>query len=206
MKFLKMLGLAALAALVVAAFAGAGSASAVVLCKTKTTPCTSKWAKGTQLEFSIRAGTSALWQTTGGASMKTCTSGKIKGEITNEGSAAENVRIKNTEVSWTNCTVPTVTVKSGELEIQGITGTENGTIVLKNAEFTTNDVFFGDCTYGSGAGAAIGTLTASSTGDVIMDINGRLAPVGGACCPDVVWIEEFTLTVPKETAMYVRPS
>jgi hypothetical protein len=206
MKHLKMLGLAAVAALVVAAFAGVGSASAVVLCKTKTTPCNSKWAKGTQLEFSIKAGTSALWRTTEGLSMKTCTSGKIKGEITNEGSATENVRIKNTEISWTNCTVPTVTVKTGELEIKGITGTENGTIVLKSAEFTTNDFFFGDCSYGPGTGADIGTLTASSTGDVVLDINGQLGPVGGSCCPDVVWIEEFTLTVPKETPMFVRPS
>ena len=206
MKYLKMLGLAVIAALVVAAFAGAGSASATVLCKTTTTPCNSKWTKGTQVEFNLRAGTSATWKDTSGTSLKTCTGGKWKGEIINEGSATEHVKIKNTEISWSSCTVATVSLKLGELEIQHITGTDNGTMVLKNAEFTTNDFFFGDCSYGTGAGVDIGTLTGSSIGDSIMDINGRLGPVGGSCCPDVVWVEEFTITVPKETPLFVRPS
>lgn len=206
MKYLKILGLAALAAMALAALLGTGSASATVLCKTKTTPCTSKWTKGTQIEFNLTAATSALWKTTEGLSIKTCTGAKIKGEITNEGSATEHVKMKNTEISWTSCTVATVTVKLGETEFQNITGTENGTIILKNAEFTTNDPFFGDCSYGTGAGVDLGTLTASATGDAVMDINARLAPVGGGCCPDVVWQESFTLTSPKETPLFVRPS
>jgi hypothetical protein len=206
MKYLKMVGLAALAAMVLMAFAGAGSASAAVLCKTKTTPCNSKWTKGTQLEFSLKAGTSALWRTTESLSLKTCTGAKIKGEITNEGSGTESVQIKNTEISWSSCTVGTVTLKPGELEIKGITGSENGTVILKNAEFTTNDVVFGDCKYGTGAGADLGLITASATGDVVMDVNALLAPVGGPCCPEVVWTEEFTITSPKETPLFVRPS
>ena len=206
MKYLKMLGLAALAAMALTAFVGAGSASATVLCKTKTTPCTSKWTKGTQIEFNLTAGTSALWKTTEGSSIKTCTGGKIKGEITNEGSATEHVKMKNTEISWTSCNVATVTVKLGETEFQNITGTENGTIILKNAEFTTNDPIFGDCTYGTGTGTDLGTLTSSATGDALMDINAQLSPIGGFCCPDVIWQESFTLISPKETPLFVRPS
>lgn len=207
MKHLKMLGFAALAAAALMAFAGAGSASAAVLCKTNTNPCSSKWTKGTALEFSLKNGTSALWKTTENLSIKTCTGASLKGEMISEGSATEAVKIKVTEDSWTSCSVPTVTLELGELEITNISGTQNGTVTLKNAKFTTNDAFFGDCSYGTGAtGIDLGTLTASGIGDSVIDVNARLAPIGGACCPDVVWLEEFTITKPQETPLFVEPS
>jgi hypothetical protein len=207
MKHLKMLGLAAVAVAALMAFAAAGSASAAVLCKTNTNPCTSKWAAGTNLEFSLKSGTSALWKTTEGLSLKTCTNAKLSGQITNAGSGAEPVKLKVTEDTWTSCSVPTTTLKNGEIEITNITGTTNGTVKLKGAEFTTNDPFFGDCSYGTApTGTDLGTITSSGTGDTVIDVNAQLAPVGGACCPDVVWQESFTITSPKETPLFVEPS
>lgn len=207
MKYLKILGLAALAAMAMTALAGAGSASAAVLCKTSTNPCTSKWAAGTNLEFSLKSGTSAIWKGTFGEVLKTCTNAKLTGQMSNTGSGTEAVKIKVTEDSWTSCTVATSTLKLGEIEITNITGTTNGTVVLKGAEFTTNDPLFGDCSYGTGSsGADLGVLTSSAIGDSVIDVNAELTPVGGACCPDVVWQESFTITSPKETPLFVEPS
>jgi hypothetical protein len=207
MKHLKMLSLAVVAAAALMAFAGAGSASAAVLCKTNTNPCTSKWALGTKVEFSLKSGTSALWKTTENLSLKTCTNAKLSGEISAVGSGTEPVKLKVTEDSWTSCTVATTTLKLGEIEITNITSTTNGTVKLKGAEFTTNDPFFGDCSYGTATGGTdLGTLTSSGTGDTVIDVNAQLAPVGGACCPDVVWQESFTITSPKETPLFVEPS
>ena len=207
MKYLKMVGLAAVAAAALMAFIGVGSASAAVLCKTATNPCTSKWTVGTKLEFSLKSGTSAIWKGTFGETLKTCTNAKLSGEITNAGSGTEPVKLKVTEDSWTSCSVATVTLKLGEIEIKNITATTNGTVILKGAQFTTNDPFFGDCVYGTAAeGTDLGTLTSSSTGDSVIDVNALLLPSGGACCPDVVWQESFTITSPKETPLFVEPS
>ncbi len=207
MKHLKMMGLAAVAAAALMAFAAAGSASAAVLCKTNSNPCTSKWTLGTKLEFSLKSGTSATWKDTSGNTLKTCSNAKLSGEISNAGNGIEPVKLKVTEDTWTSCTVPTTTLKNGEIEITNISGGTNGTVKLKNAEFTTNDVVFGDCSYGTAVGGTdLGTLTSSSIGDSVIDVNAQLLPVGGACCPDVVWQESFTITSPKETPLFVEPS
>jgi hypothetical protein len=207
MTSLKMMGLAAVAAAALMALVGASSASAAVLCKTNTNPCGSKWAAGTNLEFSLKSGTSATWKGTAGEQLKTCTNAKLTAQMSNTGSATEPVKLKVSEDSWTSCTVATTTLKLGEIEITNITGTTNGTVVLKGAEFTTNDFFFGDCSYGTATGGTdLGTLTSSSIGDSVIDVNAQLLPVGGACCPDVVWQESFTITSPKETPLFVEPS
>lgn len=206
MKYVKMLGLAAVAAAALMAFVGAGSASATVLCKTATNPCTSKWALGTEVRFSLKSGTSAIWKGQQGETLKTCTGADLRGKISNAGSAFETVKLQITENSWTSCTVPTTTVKLGELEIHSITGSTNGTMTLKGAEFTTKDNFFGDCSYGAGTGIDLGTLTSSGTGDAVIDVSATLLPTGLGCCPQVSWAEEFTLTSPVETPLFVEPS
>ena len=207
MRYVKMLGLAAVAAMALMAFVVAGSASATVLCKTNTNPCSSKWAVGTELEFTLKNGTSATWKGTSGETLKTCTGAKLRAQITSAGSATETVKLKVLEDSWTSCTVPTVTLKLGELEVHSITGSTNGTLTFKNAEFTTQDLIFGDCVYGTAAsGTDLGTLTSSGTGDSVIDVNATLSPIGLNCCPEVVWQEDFTITSPKETPLFVEPS
>jgi hypothetical protein len=208
MKYLKMVGLAALAAMALMALAGAGSASASVLCKTKTNPCTSKWAKGTTLEFSLKSGTSALWREKSGTTLKTCTNATLKGSISVEGSATENVKLSvaGSGFVWSGCTTNTETLKGGEIEIKNITGTDNGTVTLKGFEFATQ-FLLGKCSYGMGvSGTDLGTITASATGDAVIDGNTLIQNTNPICCPEVVWVEEFTLTAPKETPFYVEPS
>jgi hypothetical protein len=209
MKYVKMLGLAAVAAMALMAFVGAGSASATVLCSTNTSPCPAgqKWPTGTQIEFTVTSGTSANWEETAGNVLETCTSGKIKGEITNAGSSTEAVKIKATEVSWTSCNVPTTTTGLGSLEIQNISGTSNGTLTMGSGfKFTQNTVLFGSCVYGSGTGIDMGTLTGGAAGSVGIDVNTVLGGGEGVCCPSAKWSEHFTLTGPSGTALYVKPS
>jgi hypothetical protein len=209
MKSLKMLGCAVMAAMVVTAFAGAGSASASVLCKTQTNPCTSKWTKGTTLEFGLQAGTSALWkEKSSGNTLKTCTNATIKGSISVEGNAFENVKLSvpGSGFVWSSCTTNTETLKGGEIEIKSITATTNGTVILKGFEFAT-EFILGKCSYGMGAsGTDLGTLTSSSTGDAVIDGNALLENSNGICCPEVVWVEQFTLKSPSGVPLYVEPS
>jgi hypothetical protein len=186
MKYVKILGLAAVAAMALMAFVGAGTASATVLCSTNT---------------------SARWEETAANVLETCTGGKIKGEITNAGSSTEAVKIKATEVSWTGCTVATTTNGLGSFEIQNITGTSNGTLNMSSGfKFTQNTVLFGSCTYGSGTGIDMGTLTGGAAGSVGIDVNTVLGEGSGICCASAKWSEHFTLTSPSGTALYVKPS
>jgi hypothetical protein len=64
MKYLKILGLAAVAAAAVMSIAGAGSASATVLCSTTADPCPAgqKWPT-LVVDFTISPGFSVLWST-----------------------------------------------------------------------------------------------------------------------------------------------
>src|SRR5690242_16081517 len=93
MRYLKMFGFAAVAAVVLMAFAGAGTASATVLCHSATSPCPQKWAQGTEVEFSLQPETSATWQTNQGILLNTCTNGTLKGTVSNAGSGTETVKI-----------------------------------------------------------------------------------------------------------------
>jgi hypothetical protein len=84
MKRLKALGLAAVAAMALTAFLGAGSASATVLCTTTTTPCDSHI---DQIEFSAKSATSGKEYSTGGTEEATCTGSSFSGNKTVTGSS-----------------------------------------------------------------------------------------------------------------------
>jgi hypothetical protein len=208
MKYLKMLGLAAVAATALIAFVGAGSASATVFCSTQTTPCSAKWAKGTQLEFSVTAGSSAEWKT--GFSTNTCTDGTLKGTMLTAGSGSETMKLSvdDSDFTWTNCTFSNATLEGGELEIHSITGSNNGTVIMKGFNFTTSTTQYGSCNYSAGTGVHLGTLTASGSGEAMIDIKVTLAKSGGGfLCPNTMeWIEEWVQTVPNGKALYVEPS
>jgi len=209
MKYVKMLGLAAVAAMALTAFVGAGTASATVLCSTNTSPCPAgqKWPTGTQIEFTVTQNTSAGWLTTEAEEISTCTGGKLKGEITNAGSATEAVKIKVSEDTWNGCTFPTISLELGSLEVTNISGTSNGTIKMSSKfRFTMNTIFFGSCVYGSSTGIEFGTLTGGASGVAGINVIAVLGEGSGICCPSAKWSEHYTLTSPSGTALYVKPS
>jgi hypothetical protein len=208
MKHLKMLGLAAVAALALIAFVGVTSASATVLCSTISTPCNSKWAKGTQLEFILKPETTARWVT--GMSVNECKSGTMKATMSNQGGATEAVKLpmSASDFSWNECTFNQSTLEGGELEISSIAGSNNGVVTIKGFRFQTETQFYGNCTYTAGTGTKLGTLTASGSGQSIIDIEVVLTKKEGSItCPTTMeWWEEWIQTAPKGKALYVEPS
>ncbi|MGN6276953.1 MAG: hypothetical protein ACTHNP_13635 [Solirubrobacterales bacterium] len=206
MKYLKMFGLAAVAAAALMALAGAGTASATVLCHSTSTPCAEKWGLGTTLEFTVRPGTSGVWTETGGATVATCPEGEIKGNVARVGSETSTVELSVERFVWKSC-IHTETLENGILEIHGIAGTDNGTVTASGFKFTTvvNGI---DCVYGFPTATTLGTLTPNAEGHAVLDINTTMVKREGSiiCPPSLRWTEEFTQTQPSGAALYVEPS
>ena len=202
MKYLKMLGLAVVAAMALMAMAGAGTASATVLCKTTSTPCNSVYGKGTVIRPTLTG--SNVLETLEGSTLTTCVGTSIKTVIENPGGATATVFGPNTELVATGCTNQTFTLKSGSLEIHHIAGTDNGTVTGLVAEVTV--VVFGgtSCTYGAGTGTDIGTLIGGES--PVIKVNGIVKKTaGGFICPaETRWTGEYKVTEP--TPIYVEPS
>jgi RHS repeat-associated protein len=208
MKFLKILGLTVMAAVALMAFAGAGTASATVLCKEAGTgsptgtSCPSGQGYGAGQEIrAVNKGTVTLDTT-----FKTveCKSSEIKGETSKEGSASETVTGPEGSLSFSSCNCSTVTVvKAGTLEIHWISGTHNGTVTSNNSKVTTicKAPIFGfnvHCTYvtsntdiGVLTGGSPATFTSSATIPVLE------AESDGLCPEESKWTATYEVTAPK---------
>ena len=209
MKYVKMLGLAAVAAMVLMAFLGASSASATVLCKTPntTTDCKeSAWHYPTNTVIDSSLEETASLETTGGTVLDTCKGGTVKGKTTNTGSSTETVDGFIEQLTWSECTKTTNSLHNanpategtfGTLEIHWISNTDNGTVTGKNTRVTINTIF-GSCTYGTEAGGNhIGTLTAGSMGTLHIEATIPLISGGGLCPPSGRWTGSYTITEPE---------
>lgn len=199
MKYLKMLGLAAVSAMAFMAIVGASSASATVACTATTTPeCTGTDMYGatTVLHSSLKTGTSAKLTGSGGEVIATCTGSTVKGDQENTGSSTETIGILVTELLWSGCNQTTDTVNPGTLELHWISGTHNATVTAKNAEVTVN-IFGVSCTYGSGAtGLDIGTLIGGTAPELNIAAN-VTKTAGGFLCPGTAgWDAEYIVTEP----------
>ncbi len=205
MKYVKMLGLAAVAAAALMAFVGASSASATVLCSeagtgspTGTT-CPSGKAYGAGQEIhAVNVGNVKLDTT---FKTITCTGSTVKGTISGEGSATETVTGPEGELTFTGCNCSTVKVlHAGTLEIHWIEGTHNGTVTSSGNETTTIcSTIFGNvhCTYttnktdvGTLAGGSTATLTASA------HIPVNEAESDGICPEESTWTATYSVTTP----------
>ena len=207
MKYLKMFGLVAVAAALMA-LAAVGTASATVLCQNTSTPCSEKWAAGTQIEFHVKSGTKGIWGQTSGEPLVECTEGLLKGQPS-VGSGSETVKmsVSASEFNWNSgCSgVQTKTLEGGTLEIHAIEGTDNGTVTATGFIFTTT-LFGTTCSYGFVKTTDLGTLTGSGAADAILDINTTFTKKEGSflCPTTLTWVEEFTQVAGK--ALYVEPS
>jgi hypothetical protein len=191
------LGLAALAAMALAAFLGAGSASATVLCRTTATPCGAGWHVpiGTEVDFKLKTGTSFVDSDTPGNIISTCTTTTLVFKTTNTGSANETVHgeFPPSGMSWGGCDNTTTTISGGLLEVHWVEGTHNGRVTIRNVQVTT--VIFGvSCTFGAGTGATLGTLTGGTSPTV--DVSALMNKVAGSfLCPvDVTWSGELSFS------------
>lgn len=203
MQYLKTLGLVAAATVVMFIATCVGTASATVLCTSTTTPCNGKVPWGANVAANLRAGTSAIFETTAGELLTTCTGSSLTGHITNEGSATETVKGAMTGLTWTGCSGSTTTTNLGSFEIHHISGTDNGTFTSFNT--TIKLVFLGvTCGYDTTNGVDLGTLLGGT--DPVLVVSAVLPKeVGSFVCPsDIRWTAEYTFTEPA--SFYVEPS
>jgi len=208
MKYLKILGLVALAAAALAALVGA-SASATVLCKAEENPCSeaNEYPKGTSADGSLGESSAIFTDTSGKTVLVTCTGGTVKGELEFPGSKTETPRGKGTaeNVKWTGCSTTMHTIAGGEVEIHHIAGTHDGTVVLKSFKTTLN-VLGVSCVYGYGAGTDIGVLRGGPK--PTLEINAVLNEEEPKkfLCPDTAKGQATgILTEPAELPVYVEP-
>jgi hypothetical protein len=199
MKHLKMLGLAAIAALGLMAFVGAGTASATTLCTSVSgSACSVDYGVGQKYDGSLKSGTTARL-TSGGSTIATCSASTVKGEQTN--TSATWITIDITELTWpaANCSTTTDTIELakgyfGKLTVMW-TKENNGEVWADETEVTLS-LFGTTCTYGAGAGTKLGTFTGGA--EPILSISTTVnKTAGNFLCPGTAgWDAEYVLTEP----------
>jgi len=215
MKYLKMLGLAAVAAASMMAFVGTGTASAnTILCETTiTTGCASDWdwKVGATMKFSLKSGVSAkLTDTSGFITIDTCTEATVTGTLARTTTPQGTVSASG--VDWGGCTRTTDTVTAGELEIHHISNTHNGTVTATGFAVTI-PFSSSTCAYGFTATRDIGTLVTSADGlDAELVINTNVDLISShssasGCPSSGKWTATYTQTPdPTETKLYIATS
>jgi len=192
MKILRTFGLAALS---LAAFlpATAAVASATELYKWTSATARETVKSGTAVEATLLPGSSSIFKDGSGASFDTCTSSSLSGQTAGAGGTVVPVPLAG--VVLTNCGHTTHVVKPGELTIEHITGTTNGTVRWSGLEFTVYSTQFGiQILCKTGAAAHLGTLTgASGPGQASLHVDGSVTcTVFGK----MTWTGTYVVTTP----------
>ena len=183
MKYLKMIGLAAVAAMALAAFT-AGTASATTLSVEGVSKNSS-----VSIVATLKSGTSALLKDTAGISSNTCTGSEVKGATASPFTGATVTGAVST-LSFSSCARAVTVHKGGTLHVTWTSGT-NGTVTSSGAEVTTGSPF-GTLTCVTGAGTHLGTLTGVKTGNASLAINAALTCSGISS----KWEATYTVTSP----------
>lgn len=157
MRYVKKIGLAAMATVALSALVGAGSASATTLeiggiAKNESVA----------IEATLNTGTSTTFQLTSGAHFNTCTGSEIK-FATESPYTALTVGGNVSTHSFSNCASLVELTNPGTLTLEHITGTTNGTLVSSGAEWKIG-WGPGFITCKTGAGTDIGMVRGDAPG------------------------------------------
>jgi len=205
MKYLKMIGLAAIAAAALTALVGVGSASAVTLCENnQSTGCTSHVNSGGTIDFSQHAasGSTPTIKLAGplGIVLDTCTESTVKGKTSNTGADDTTTAVTGTVETLTfgGCTRKTTVGSGGTLSITASGTGGNGTVTSTNATVTIHELpnIIGNpstCAYKTN-NTDIGVLTASATA-ATFDISATIVHETENC-PDGTWSGNYISTGP----------
>jgi hypothetical protein len=188
MKYMKMLGLAAVAAMALMGLAG--TASATIL-ESGSTPL----GNDATIKASL-SGSSIL--RSGETTLNTCTGGQFTTTVTDPGGATKTVKGTNTTIDFENCASTVHTESAGTLEVHHIAGTNDGTLIASGAVIG-NTIFGTNCLYQSGTGKHLGTLNGATEGDATIHINITVteAEPKKFICPDTAnWTASFLVTSP----------
>ena len=193
MRYLKGLLIAAIAAAVLMAFAGAALAASE-LYKGGTT-----LSAGSTIHASLASGASSLLEIEESESIVgTCTGSTVESKTTS--TAGEQIQAEITSLIWSGCTSTTDTLTNGTLRISRIPGTDNGTLSASGLLWT---VALGGttCRYGTGESTDLGTITGetSTAKHARVDINALIneqAPKQTLCPDTTNWTATWTITTP----------
>lgn len=198
MRYLKMLGLAAVAAMALMAFVGVGSASAVTLCENNTaTGCTSHVNSGKEIDFS--AEDSIKLAGPFGITIVTCTESTVK--VTTSSTGSDNAAAIGgtvTSLTFAKCTRPVTVGTGGTLSMVESGAGGNGTVTSSGATVTIHEIpnIVGNpptCSYIT-SNTDIGTLTASATA-ATFDIAATITSATDKC-PNGTWSGHYVSTGP----------
>jgi len=217
MRYVKMFGLAALAATALMALVGVGTASATkgVACSTATNPCTSRWAVPTAFDLSLTPGGSSQFRSTSGTTLTTCTTATFQGILTKVGSSTETATGENTAFTWGTVATPCspyaeTTTTLGKFKIE-VDGDGNGEFYSDaEMEFTLHVPGFlgGPCVYKIPPDRTIGTWDESLQELTINAIVDRTQTGTHPCVfgsETNVWNATFVKTSPT-TTLYISTS
>lgn len=194
MKYLKMLGLAAIAAGALMAFAGAGTASA-----TELTCGTGLCAQGAT--FHSVSTLATLDAPFGNIECEST----VHGHVITPGSATDTAEVEITELLWINCRNNDVvtTIHPGTLVIHTFETSANGdgTVTSVGAEVTVEHVGT-HCIFGTKTGTDIGRVTGTNHtgGTGVLDISATIPRVGGRsgvfCGSSAPWTGSYSIDTP----------
>lgn len=194
MKYLKIFGLAVVAAMALAVFGGAGSASATVLCKTAVNPCPEgeRWGAGTQLDATSSHVT--FYEA------NKCVASTILGKTTSNGGSGVAIPLALEKLSFSTCTVNTIVTTLGEMQIEWSSGTHNGIIKDRGTKGTVS-LASGTCGWNIGFGGAwvtVGKIIGGSPATIELE-----APLFGTC-PFTYILGSYS--VPGPEPLYIESS
>ena len=191
MKYVKMLGLAALAAALMA-FVVAGTASATTL----TGAGGATLGTGTSI-VAENEGTVTLHPPIGDIE---CKKSSVSGKTTNAGGAGVEVKGSIEALSFTECNATVTVLAKGELAVKG-TGSTNGSLSSTGTEVTVEFAGF-HCIFKTN-GTGLGTVTGSTTtgGNATLDISATIPRTGGRsgafCGSTAQWTGAYKVTSPS---------
>ena len=200
MKYVKMLGLAAVAAAALMAFVGASTASATTLTNGTT---------AMKAGDAIHANNSGTVTLTTTFKNITCTESTVAGTISNAGGFKENEKKEKEDIAvsgsvetltWGGCNCEVKTLAGGSLSISS-NGANSGAVTSSNAEVTAqcNGTIFGNvhCIYATGAGTSLGTLNGGTGAKLEVKENNipRLA-TSAICAEKAHWDATYVVDTP----------
>jgi hypothetical protein len=200
MKYLKMLGLAAVAAKALKAVAGAGTASATEICTVTSYPCPAGSAIK-ELQLSKDPNTTPVLETTEGSIQDTCTEALAEGAST-QGDSTHTVLISDMNLGFTGCTNTTTPNNKSicEVEFHGEGGSDNATATAQGCTIAVN-LGGVTCRYGAGAGVTLGTFVGGTTRTIA--VNTVLVGIDEnsfLCSATLRWTTSYVVT--NHTAVY----
>jgi hypothetical protein len=164
----------------------AGTASASVLCKTASNPCTGG-TFGSPLELKLKTNTLSTFTTPNPTN--SCQEVVIQGEITTAPEKGVTLAGPVTKLSFGGCAGPVTVSEKGSFSVHYTEG-NNGTLTLEGFQFT--DGVLGCVLTGPTSLA----LSAGEMGSAV--VSSPLIKKSGVFCPEkVTWDAEFTVTAPE---------